>query len=644
MKKTLVSASVIGAALLAVGASKNVDPVLMTVDGTDVTVSEFEYLYNKNKAQHTDTLPLNSYVDMFVNYQLKVADARHSGIDTTAAFLEEYEKFRNDLAAPYMKDSAVEDSLVQVAFDHQKELVKVSHIMLPLGRGVSASDANHAIIDSLRTVILNGGNTFEAIAEEYSIDKPSAVKGGEMGAVVPGRFPWAFEDAAYNTAVGEISEPVNSGFGWHIIKVNERTPSRGEVHARHILKITRDLDSAGIAKAKREIDSIYLRVLDPSYDFADAARRESQDPGSARRGGDLGWFGSGVMVPEFDSVAFALPVGGISKPFKTAFGYHIIQKLDARSGEPFDVQKPKILEAIQHDERALLPRQAVLNRYRAMYKAQIVDKTIKNAEKAVSKAGNFEAAAKELEKMNAPVIKVNGVSTPLSAIMASVSAPATADAAQVGKAIRQAAEAHLQAQVLDLTLDNLDKSNEDYRNLLHEYRDGMLMYEISNRNVWERASSDRAGLEEFFNANRNKYHWSTPKYKAVLIFANNQEDLDKALEYAKTLDSSDPAAAVEAIREKFGRLVKVERVIAAKGENNITDYLGFGGPKPMETTRYGFYAPVFDRIIDQPEEAADERGAVVTDYQNELEKRWLDDLRSRYKVNINQKVLESISK
>ncbi|MDE7427129.1 MAG: peptidylprolyl isomerase [Muribaculaceae bacterium] len=644
MKKTFVSASVIGATLLAVGASKNVDPILMTVDGTDVTVSEFEYLYNKNKAQHTDTLPLNSYVDMFVNYQLKVADARHSGIDTTAAFLEEYEKFRNDLAAPYMKDSSVEDSLAMVAFEHQKESVKVSHIMLPLGRGVTASDANLALIDSLRGVIISGANTFEAVAEEYSVDKPSAVRGGDMGTVVPGRYPWAFEDAAYNTPVGEISEPVNSGFGWHLIKVNERTPSRGEVHARHILKITRDLDSAGVAKAKREIDSIYKRVLDPSYDFADAARRESQDPGSARRGGDLGWFGSGVMVPEFDSVAFALPVGGISEPFATAFGYHIIQKLDARSSEPFEVQKPKLLEAIQNDERALLPRQAVLNRYRAMYKAQVVEKTIKSAENAVRKAGSFETALSELEKMNAPVIKVNGKGTPLSTIMGSVAAPADADAEKVAKAIRQAAEAHLQAQVLDLALENLDKTNEDYRNLLHEYRDGMLMYEISNRNVWERASSDRAGLEEYFKANRDKYHWSAPKYKAVLIFANTQEDLDKAVEYAKTLDASNPAAAVEDIRAKFGRLVKVERVIAAKGENNITDYLGFGGPKPMETTRYGFYAPVYDRIIPQPEEASDERGAVVTDYQNELEKRWLDDLHSRYKVNINKKVLESISK
>ncbi|MDE5643806.1 MAG: peptidylprolyl isomerase, partial [Muribaculaceae bacterium] len=237
MKKYFVSAAVLGAILFAAGA-KNNDPVLMTVNGKKVPLSEFEYLYKKNNSQQLQPQTLDEYVDMFVNYKLKVADAEAAGLDTTASFRQELVKYCNDLARPYLRDQAVEDSLARVSYNHMLETITVSHIMIPSGQNAAEAEKAHARLDSIRTAILNGKTTFEEAARENSVDNASKVRGGLMGVVGAGRYPWAFEDMAYNTATGEISPVVNSGFRFHIIRVEKREPAKGEVHAAHILKLT----------------------------------------------------------------------------------------------------------------------------------------------------------------------------------------------------------------------------------------------------------------------------------------------------------------------------------------------------------------------------------------------------------------------
>jgi len=637
MKKQFFTAGIVCASLLAVTA-RNSDPVLMNVAGKDVHISEFEYLYHKNNSQQIQPQSLDDYVGMFVDYKLKVADAEAAGIDTTAAFINEYNQFRNELSDPYMRDNSVLDAMVADSYSHMTEEIFVSHIMLPPDK--------QALIDSLRQVIVDGRADFEDVARKYSIDKPSAVKGGRMGYVVPNRFPWSFEKAAFDTPVGQLSPVVNSGFGLHIIRPETRRPARGEVNAGHILLVTRNASDSVKALQKQRIDSIYAVVsADPSK-FEDLARRLSEDPGSARNGGSLGWFGSGMMVHEFDSVAFALPVGQISKPFATAFGWHVIKKTDARGIGSLEDNKDKIIKAIEASPRNNAPREAYLESQKKIYKASLYRDNIDKVDDIVKPLGERmdSTVVAALCASNLPVYTVNGVDYTLGEVAQALTPFNARGVKNLRYEIEKTATAMMSDRVFDIARERLAETEPDYRNLVNEYRDGILLFEISNRNVWDRAAKDKEGLEKFFEDNRDNYKWDSPKFKSFVIFASSDSLLNEALKFAETVPAGlTPVDFTKTMRERFGRDVKIERVIAAKGENAITDYLAFGGEKPKtDASRWSCYAAFGGRIIAAPEEAADVRGAVVSDYQAALEKDWLVELHKKFPVKINKKVLKQV--
>ncbi len=639
--KRIFSAGILLFAVAAFAAKPAADPELMIVDGVPVRVSEFEYLYNKNNTQQLEHKTIDEYVDMFVDYKLKVADARHAGIDTTASFLNEYRQFENDLAKPFMRDEAVVDDLLKESYSHLEKDVTVSHIMLPMRPG------NDIRLDSLRSEIMAGNTTFEEAAAAFSVDRGSNSRGGLMGSVVPGRYPWAFEKASYDTPKGGVTEVVNSGVGYHIIRVEDIRPSDGEVEASHILLLTRGLKPEAAEAQKERIDSLYKVVIAEGADFADVARRFSQDPGSARNGGSLGWFGRGMMVQPFDSVAFALADGEISKPLATSFGYHIIYRTAHRKGKDFEEFKKSELKRMESDERANAPERAFIDRVAPLYGASVSEDALRQANEIIDRAGKLDLdVLAEIEALNVPVVRCSGNTLSFAEILGG-SAPAGVMATDMGRAyVADAVDAAFRSQVHDAARKSLYVENADYRNLINEYRDGILLYEISNRNVWERAASDKVGLENHFLRNRDKYTWKEPHFKSYVLCATDDATLDRAMAFANTLSTIDPEAFVEQMRKEFGSSVRVERVIAAKGENAITDYLGYGAeaPKADPHSKWKSYGSFAGRVIDAPEVAADVRGAAVTGYQGELESRWVKHLRNVYPVEVNKKVLGDLKK
>ena len=645
MKKLLLSVAALSVAAGVFAAAPVAgDEVLMTVNGRDVTISEFLYLYNKNNSQQLQPQSVKDYVDMFVDYKLKVADAENAGIDTTAAFLAEYGKFRNELAAPYLRDKSVEDALLKEAYAHMKKDVKVSHIMIPVNRSVETDFRAKARIDSIRADILAGKISFEDAAAKYSIDKPTALRGGLMGWLPVGRFPWAFEKAAYETPVGSVSKPVDSGFGFHLIKVIDERPSRGEVHAAHILKMTRDLPASVVETKKHSIDSIY-NVLKGGADFAEVAKTESEDPGSAQRGGDLGWFGGGVMVAEFDSVAFALADGQISEPFETAFGYHIIKRYGHRDVEPLDQAREKLMALMARDGRVDEPRKARLAKLASQYGFTRMKANSMTLRHRLSNLPADSAVLATVATDEMPLVQMDDNRITVADAFAALNSRSFASGADLAAAIDKSADELFENAVADRAITDLSSDNVDYRNLINEYRDGILLFEISNRNVWDKASKDREGLEKFFHKNASRYAWDSPRFKGFIIFAANDSILNEAVAYADSVAIEDPEDFVAQMRRHFAKYIKIERVIAAKGENPITDYLAFGAEKPQaKNQRWSSYVAYRGRILDKPEEAADVRGAATTDYQALLEKEWLKQLHKRYPVKINKKVLKSIEK
>lgn len=648
MKKILIPCALIGAVILsAAAAKKSNDPVLMTVNGKDVRLSEFEYLYNKNNRQQAEPQSLDEYLDMFVTYKLKVADAEAAGIDTTAAFAKEFQGYCTDAAKPFLRDSTVELRLAGEAYKRMGTLRDVSHIMLPLGRNAQEREANRARLDSIRTAIL-GGASFEEMAVEFSSDPSAKRNKGNMGYITANAFPYPFELAAYETPVGGVSEVVEDApYGFHIVRVNGEMANPGQVRASHILKMTRGLSGADSLAKKQQIDSIY-QVLLAGADFAEVAGRESEDSGSGKKGGDLGFFGKGRMVKEFDQTAFSLADGQMSAPFKTDFGYHIVKVTGHKPLGTLEEEKPMIMRAMSNDVRSTMPEKERAQQLRRQYKGELVPAGVAAVQAVLTSqivstnpapdTDNFAAARAD----KTVVARVGKTPVTAAEVLEIVKPGTKGDPSEV---FAIATERVLDQKVREAALADLANTDADYRNLVNEYRDGILLFEISNRNVWGKSTADTLGLKQYFEANRDKYAWTDgkPRFKGCIVFATN-DSISNAARQFLAQERPTGGEVVDKLRAKFGRNVKVERVVAAQGENAIVDNAAFGGELPEAPGSWKVWFPYDYRIISQPEEAGDLRGAVSNDYQSQLEAQWVAELHKKYPYKLNDKEVKKLKK
>lgn len=644
MKKILFAAGVLLLSAATMSAAKpnvnHADRVLLTIDGNPVTVGEFEYLYHKNNEQQLVPQSIDQYLDMFINYKLKVVEAQAAGLDTTAAFREEFNGYAHELAKPYIFDAETERQLMETAYDHMRENVEVSHIMLPAGANADENAANVALLDSIRTEIVNGAD-FARLAHDYSYDSSTAQQGGYMGFITANMYPFQFEDMAYDTPVGQISPVFSTNFGQHIVKVHSRKPSPGYATARHILKITRGLSDEDKAVKKQQIDSIYA-LLQSGADFADIAIAESEDLHSAPQGGLLPEFTTGMMVPSFEQATFALADGEISPVIESKFGYHIIKRESHRGIETFEEAEPIIRRVMQRDDRRTLPRKAKIQSLRQKFNVEMNRPAIAMVESVIRNNGGLNKSSMEsLRAMAAPLATFDGGKLILSDVMATLSPTGPLSPASANNLFLNRMNAMLDEILLDKEIAELPQTNPDYRNLLNEYRDGILLFEISDRMVWNRAKEDTAGLNRWFEEHRDRYTWEKPKFRCYVIFATSDSVMNRVNDYlavhpvaGKNLEGT--------LKQLCGKEVRVERVIASKGENEIVDYLGFDGPKPRGTSKWPVFAAYESEMLDRPMSVSDDRGAITADYQTSLEEQWVKDLRSRHKVKVDKKVLKSL--
>ena len=638
MKKGLLSLALAVASIAMVQAKGSKDPELMTINGKGVPLSEFEYLYHKNNSQQLTPQSIDEYLEMFVTYKQKVADAENEGIDNTEAFKNEFDGYRKELAEPYLRNKAMEDSIIRSVYSHLLEDVDVSHVMVASkGPGIDPAAQKH-MLDSLRTAIINGAD-FAAVAKKNSIDRAAQNNGGHMGWIPVGRLPYTFEDAAYQTPVGQISPVIETPFGFHIVRVEGRRPARGKVLVEHILKLTQGLDDEAAAKKKAEIDSIY-NVVKGGADFEEVAKKESEDPGSQRNGGKMNWFGAGQMVPECEEASFTLKNGEISEPFKTAYGYHIVKRLDWKPVDSFETMEPMIKNLVQRDERAQMPRKRKIAELRGKFKVRENAEAINGVKEEILKNGALDSAL--IEKYltsNVTLATVGKTPILLSEVVSEIGSPLAGSAEQQAAQFEERVSRAIDNVVTENERQDLAKNNADYRNLLNEYRDGMLLFEVSDRKVWTKAKQDKEGLEKYFETHRDKYKWDKPRFKSYVVFATSDSLMQLAQNYLNSNNIPNDSLA-NSLRKEFGKDVKIEKVIAAQGENNITDYLGFGAEKPEPKGKWAFYFPYRGKVLEAPEEAADVRGAVTGDYQSELEAAWVAQLKQKYPAKINKKVFK----
>ena len=639
MKKTLL-ALIAFACSLTIAAS---DPVLMTIDGTPIYKSEFEYIYNKNNVGNTiDHKSLDEYVVMYTNFKLKVAEAMRQGLDTTAQFRKELTGYRAQLAAPYLTDAKVDEALYREAYSHFAQDCEVSHILITIERDATPEDTLKAYNRAVAAIKRLEKEDFAKVATEVSDDKSAVNNHGYLGYFTAMQVVWPFEKAMYDIPVGTISAPIRTDYGYHVIKVHSRRPAVGQVHAYHIMKVCNDQMSQEKQDAVlAEINAIKAKI-EAGAPFDSIAKIESDDTGSARRGGDLQWFGIGRMVAQFEKAAFSLPIGQVSEPIRTDFGWHIILVTERRDVESFDKKKADIQRVMKFDARSHAALDAFAGKLKKEYGYNINQANLDSVAAYISQYAICDSV------YNANIDELQG-------IVASFATNETITAQELALyyigltnyslvSTVQALDKLSNERLIAYEDKQLERKYPEFKNLVREYHDGILLFDISNREVWEKAMSDTEGIKQYFEQNRNNYTWSEPRFKGFLVQCTDKELAKQVRRQIKTLDRDSVEAFIRSTYNRDSVTVIVERNLWKKGANAMVDRYAFGDKKAnvVVNNRLPVIFTYGKKLKRLPEEYLDVRGPVTTDYQNQLEAEWVARLRNQYTIEIVERVLDQI--
>lgn len=632
-------------------AQTSTDPVLMTVGDKNVTKSEFLSIYMKNntKAQSTDPKSLEDYVQLFVNFKLKVREAESLGMDTAAAFKSELEGYRKQLAQPYLVDNEVTDMLLKEAYERSKTDVRASHILIGCDANALPKDTLAAYNKAIeaRNKILKG-ESFAKIAGIYSTDPSVKENSGDLGYFTCMQMVYPFESAAYNAEVNKVTMPVRTRFGYHLILVSDKRPNMGNITVAHIMvKTTKNGTPEDSLAAKKKIDEIYGKIQ-AGENFADLAGQFSDDKGSAKKGGELPMFGTGRMVPEFEKVAFGLTKDSeISKPFQTMYGWHIVKRLSKKEMGSFEEMKNEIKPKIAKDSRSQKSKDSKLNKIKKEYNfsenLKMRDELVKVMDTTFFE-GKWKASA--AAKMNKEIFNLAGKSytqTDFAKFLESrqTKRPKT----DYGMAVNEAYTNFVNESLLAQEESSLAAKYPEYRALLQEYRDGILLFDLTDKNVWSKAVKDTVGLKSFYEANKNKYLWEK-RVKGAVYKCNDEKT---AAEVRKMLKGKPKKAVsdediLKAVNKDSQLNLKIERGTWLKGEQEIVDQFGWTPGLSADKTidKQIVFVEVESVIEPTPKTLQEAKGMVTADYQASLEKNWLDELRKKYPVKIDQQVLSTI--
>jgi peptidyl-prolyl cis-trans isomerase SurA len=634
-----------------VSVAQDNDPVLMTIAGKNITRSEFQTIYNKNnpKSSGNDTKSIDDYVQLFVNFKLKVKEAEEMGLDTTVAFKNELEGYRKQLAQPYLTDNEVNDQLLKEAYERSKTDVRASHILIKMDANALPKDTlkTYNTILALRNRILKGED-FDKVARQESQDPSAKENAGDLGYFTSMQMVYPFENAAYNTKVGEVSMPVRTRFGYHLIKVVDKRGAQGQIVCEHIMvKSQKGQTAADSIAAKQKIDEIYAKVK-AGENFEELARQQSDDKGSAKEGGKLPIFGTGRMVIEFEKAAFALQKDGdFSEPVKTQYGWHIIKRLEKKSIPTFEETKGELKGKVTKDSRAQKSKESLVakikkeNNFKETTKARdefvaLIDTSYFDGTWSKDKAVKlnkelFSIADKKFNQLDfANYLETHQTKRPK--IDASILVKSTYDQ-------------FVNESVLAYQESVLDKKFPEFKALMQEYRDGILLFDLTDKKVWGKAVKDTAGIEDFYQKNKSNYMWEQ-RVDANLytcanaVIAEQTRKLIKKQE--KTNISND--SLMNMVNKDSQLNLKIENGKFMKNENEFVDQVKWeAGISPNITKNTQVVFVKINKVMAPEVKKLNEaRGLVTSDYQNFLEKEWITNLRQKYSVNVDRAVLGTV--
>ncbi len=630
------------------------DEVLITIDDREITAGEFERVYKKNNSEKVaQQQSVEEYLEMFINYKLKVIEAEKMGMDTASRFLDEFTSYKKQLAQPYLSSEELTEEYAREAYERMKEEINASHIMVRLGDDASPEDTLHAYnkIMEIRERVMSGED-FEKVARAVSDDPSAKTNSGKLGWFSAFRMVYPFESAAYGTPVGAISLPVRSGFGYHIIKINERRPAKGSVEVAHIfLRAPESMSTEEAEEVKEKIHMIH-DSLQMGTEFAKMAERYSDDQSSGRQGGKLPAFSSGQMIPVFDSTAFALEkTGEISQPVKSGYGWHIIKLLDKKNIGTYEEVKPEILSNIKKGDRGKSKDLAFISQLKEDYGYNFYEenyrKMISTLDSSVFK-GEW-TADKAAAYFDLPVFTIGDLDVRIKDFAEYFEEKATKrKPVDFRILLGSYYEPFEKEEILQYEEDNLEEKHPEYKYIVQEYHDGILLFDLTDKLVWTKAVEDTTGLEEFYERNKDNYMWE-PRAETYTIIVKDSSIYDKVRKrtsrwvkrnrfdpdklYSKFCKEDTSDTCMEIIYEKY-----------EKGENDKLAEMKWKKGLGKTFTRNGDPAFIVVTRILKPEikELDETRGLVIADYQKYLEEQWLKELREKYEVEVNRELLSKI--
>ena len=611
---------------------------LFSVGYKDVSTDEFLYVYGKNKdiGNQIDPKTAEEYLDLYVRFKRKVLQSESEGRDTLNSFKMEFNNYYRQLLKPYLTDKEIDKKIIAEAHERLKSDVRVSHLMLDLPKDPSPSDTLKIFnkITDLKNRIIQGEN-FEELARSISSDTYSARNGGDLGYFTAFNMVYPFENAAYNAQLGELVGPVRTNYGYHILKVTDKRKSRYKMSAAHILI----LDSEEIPKedAQIRINEIYDRLVS-GESFKMLARKYSEDKSSISRGGEFPAFGLNQMLPEFEDAVYGLSKDGdFSKPFKSELGWHIVKRIKKYEVPELEKMEAEITGKIRRDERSSISRKSFILRLRERYQLEIFNASFEAIIKGLKKG-------KKLSRYKKPVFSYQGLSDKKY-----VTQQDFAKAFQ-NQATRspEISEYSVLESIIENTLMKeaelrLPNENKEFKYLAQEYREGILVFDLTREKVWDAASKDSTKIKDFFQKNLSNYQWKERRTGAVYntsssrVFKRAEGLLKKGVPAEKVLrllNTKDPLAL--SINE-FSDLeignkpssLNEERFLSIvdsdlkSGLATISEEIGYSIIQVSEVKPPG------------PKNLSDCRGQVIADLQDSLEADWDDDLMREYPLIMN---------
>ena len=623
--------------------------VIMTIDKHPILKEEFVRLYRKNNdhlINESEKKTPKEYLNLFVNFKLKVLEAERLKYDTIPSFINELKSYRDELAKPYLTSVHYTNQMVKTAYERMQTEISASHILFRLNENALPEDTlkvwNKLI--EIRNELLDGAD-FGQLAIKYSQDPSAKNNKGSLGYFSAFQMVYPFESAAYNTPVGEISMPVRTSFGYHLIKVNDKREAKGQIKVAHIMKrLASNSSEEIVSRQKQEIDSI-AQELKKGADFAKLASTYSDDKRSASNGGELSWFSSSDMMPEFAAPAFALKNDGdLSPVIRTPYGWHIIKRIEYRPLQSYDELKDFLADKIRKNPAiSKYSKKIFINKIKEAYRYKLNEKTYTL----------FTQEAK-LAFSNGHFTKID-VSKPASVIFSFADQQITnhqfavylentsieGDQTNIETVLNQQYEDFVAETLTKYEDTHLEEKYPDFKYLTQEYHDGILLFNISEDKIWNAAVKDSLGLQSFYEKNKKKYFWDE-RFKGWSIKCNQQETKD----FIEAIFEADPQIDEKELNdqliEHFGETNdEIASGYFEKGTDALIDYLVWNSPKP-EGFVDGLHFVRGNKIGPEAKILTEAKGLYVSDYQNKLEENWLKELHKKYKVKVNKKALKSI--